>query len=112
MQYAPWPRGRCCVAPTCRALERDFDLCSDRQGQLVERHGQPSGHRLLGGQLVVSAAKVLDEGMPDEHHPGVTVLLEAAHRSQPGLQPTVICLDPIVGVLVGTMRMAAVPLSL
>ena len=55
---------RCCVAPTCRALERDFDLCSDRQGQLVERHGQPSGHRLLGGQLVVSAAKVLTKACP------------------------------------------------
>jgi hypothetical protein len=51
----------------------------------------------------MSAAQVLDEAMPDEHHPGATVLLEAAHRSQPGLQPTVIGLDPVVGVSVGAM---------
>ena len=79
---------RCCVAPTCRALERDFDLCSDRQGQLVECHGQPSGHRLLGGQLVVSAAKVLDEGMPGDDHPGaVSCLRPRIGRSQAFSRP-------------------------
>jgi hypothetical protein len=51
----------------------------------------------------VSAAKVLDERMPDEHHLGAAVLLQAAHRSQPGLQPAVICLDPVVGVSVGAV---------
>jgi hypothetical protein len=31
------------------------------------------------------------------------VLFEAAHRTQPRLQPPVIALDPVVGVLVGAM---------
>jgi hypothetical protein len=31
------------------------------------------------------------------------VLLEPSHRSQPRLQPAVIRLDPVVGVLIGSM---------
>jgi hypothetical protein len=64
----------------------------------VNSSNATGSRRVLG-----SAAKVLDDRMPYEHHPGATVLLEAAHRSQPGLQPTVICLDPVVGVSVGAV---------
>jgi hypothetical protein len=37
---------------------------SDRQGKLIERDGQPQGHRLLDRELVVCAADVLHEGVP------------------------------------------------
>jgi hypothetical protein len=41
--------------------------------------------------------------MPGNDHPGTAVLLEAAHRLQPRLQPPVVALDPVVGVLVGAV---------
>jgi hypothetical protein len=34
---------------------------------------------------------------------GVPVLFESTHRLQPCLQPAVICLDAVVGVLLGSM---------
>src|SRR5829696_10034241 len=51
----------------------------------------------------MAPSNVLDEGMAANDHPGGTVLLEAAHRPQPRLEAPMICLDPIVGVLVGAM---------
>ncbi len=45
---------------------------SDRHGKLVERDGQPPVRRLPGGQLVVSPPNVLDEGMTNNDHPGVS----------------------------------------
>jgi len=48
-------------------------------------------------------SNVLHECMPSDDHSEAAVLLEPAHRSQPRLQPAVICLDPVVGVLVGAM---------
>jgi len=81
----------------------DLRLNSDRQGEFAERDRQPPVRRLLDGELVVSPPNVLDEGMAANDHPGVTVLLEAAHRSQPRFQPAVVALDAVVGVLVGTM---------
>jgi hypothetical protein len=41
--------------------------------------------------------------MPGDDHHGTAVLLEAAHRSQPRLQPAVVALDAVVGVAVGAM---------
>jgi hypothetical protein len=41
--------------------------------------------------------------MPGDDHAGAAVLLEAAHRSQPCLQPAVVALDAVVGVAVGAM---------
>jgi hypothetical protein len=51
--------------------------------------------------FVVTAVKVLDERVPSDHDASVAVLLEAAHRSQPRLQPAVVALDPVVGMAVG-----------
>src|SRR6266487_6656566 len=74
---------------------------SHRRGQLVERDGHPPGRRLLSGQLVVSTPNVLHQRLPSDDHRGAAVLVEAAHRSQRGLQPAVVALDPIIGVPVG-----------
>jgi hypothetical protein len=41
--------------------------------------------------------------MAANDHPGGTVLLEAAHRTQPRLEAAMVGLDPVVGVLVGAM---------
>jgi hypothetical protein len=51
----------------------------------------------------VTAAEVLDEGMPDDDDSGVAILLETAHRSQSRLQPAVVALDVVVGVLLGAV---------
>jgi hypothetical protein len=76
---------------------------SDAQGQFVERDGQPPGRRLLNGQLVVSPPKVLRQRMPGDDDSGATVLLEPTHRPQARLQPSMVGLNPVVGVLLGAM---------
>jgi hypothetical protein len=68
-------RGHAQAAPTSSG--------SDRQGEVVERDGQPLADRHLDRQFVVAAAKVLDEGVPGDDDPGAVVLLESSHRSQP-----------------------------
>ena len=51
----------------------------------------------------MASAKVLDEGMSRDDHPGAKVLFESSHRSQPRLQAAVIGLDVVVGVLLGAV---------
>src|SRR5215211_8715649 len=51
----------------------------------------------------MAPSNVLDEGMAANDHPGGTVLLEAAHRPQPRLEAAMVGLDPVVGVLLGSM---------
>jgi hypothetical protein len=46
---------------------------------------------------------VLDEGMTNNDHSGVPVLLEAAHRPQPRLQAPMVTLNSVVGILLGSM---------
>jgi hypothetical protein len=41
--------------------------------------------------------------MPGDHDPGAAVLLKAPHRPKPRLQPAVVGLDAVVGVLVSSM---------
>jgi dihydrofolate reductase len=48
----------------------------------------------------MSATNILDKRMPSQDHSDAAVLLEAAHRPQPGLQPAMICLDPVVDATV------------
>jgi transposase len=62
-----------------------------------------AGGGLLDGQLVVSTPNVLHQRMPGDDHPGTAVPLEAAHRSQPRLRPTVVALDAVVGVAAGAL---------
>jgi hypothetical protein len=65
----------------CGMSEPDLGSGSDRQGQLLERDGQPPVRWLVNRQFVMAPSEVLDEGMPGDDHPGTAVLLEAAHRS-------------------------------
>jgi hypothetical protein len=41
--------------------------------------------------------------MTGDDHPGTAIPLEAAHRSQPGLQAPMVSLNPVVGVPIGAM---------
>ena len=51
----------------------------------------------------MAAADVLDERVPGADYPCAAELFEAAHRSQSGLQPSVIGFNPIVRILLGDM---------
>ena len=44
---------------------------SDRQGQFVERDGQPPARWLFDCQLIVFAPNILNEGMARDDHPGL-----------------------------------------
>jgi hypothetical protein len=90
-----------CVDPG--QAEGQDSLGSDRQDQFVECHRHSPVGGLFNRQLVVSAPKVLHEGMSGNDDPGAAVLFEAAHRTQPRLQLAVVALHPIVGVPVGTV---------
>jgi hypothetical protein len=90
-----------CVDP--RQAEGQHPLGSDRQDQFVECDCHSPVGGLRNRQLVVSAAKVLHEGVSGDDHPGTAVLFEPAHRTQPRLQPPMVALDPIVGVPVGVV---------
>ena len=73
--------------------------CSDRLDEFVERGGdaevlEPS----VSAEFVVAASQVLDKGVAGDDHVGGPVAFEAAHGSEPGLQSSVVCLDPVVGV--------------
>jgi transposase len=76
---------------------------SNRQGEVVERDGQPLAGRHLDRQLIVASPDVLHERMTGNDDPGATVLLESSHRSQSCLQAAVIGLDPVVGVPLGAV---------
>jgi len=66
-----------CVDPG--QSEGQYPLGSDRQDQFVECDRHPPVGGLGNRQLVVSAAKVLHEGVSGDDHPGPAVLFEAAH---------------------------------
>jgi hypothetical protein len=53
----------------------------------------------IQAEFVVAAAQVLDERMPSAHHSGRAEPFQPTHRSQPGLEPTMIGFDGVVRVL-------------
>ena len=55
-------------------------------------------------EFVVAASKVLDERVTPHHDRSCPVGSQPSHRSQPGLEPSVIILYPVVGVLLGVMN--------
>jgi len=98
------PPRACCVVPDSGPAEAPgASPRSDRDGEFVESDHHSPGHWLLGCQLVLPSPHVLDEGMPSDDHPGAVVLLEPTHRPQPRLQPAMVALDAVVGVLLGSM---------
>jgi hypothetical protein len=54
--------------------------------------------------VVVAAAQVLHEGVTGGYHADRAVAFQAAHRPQPGLEPTVVCLNRIIGVPLDGVR--------
>lgn len=55
----------------------------------------------IDSEFIVAASEVLDEGVPSTDHPGRMKLFGPTHRPQPGLEPPVIGVDGIIGVLLG-----------
>jgi hypothetical protein len=66
---------------------------------LGEDLDQPSLRRNGDGKLVVAAPEILDEGMAGREEPRARLGLQTAHRSQPRLEPAVVGLEDVVGVL-------------
>jgi hypothetical protein len=77
---------------------------SDGEGEVVEGDAEPVSTRGLGGDVVVAAAQVLDEGMSCGEDPGGAGTLQAAHRPQPCLQPPVVRLDRVVRVPLNSVQ--------
>ena len=70
----------------------------------VRRTRPPAAERrLLDSQLVVPAQNVLDQACPAITTLALRSYFEPSHRPQPRLQPAVVGLDPVVGVLLGSM---------
>jgi hypothetical protein len=66
---------------------------SDSHRELVEGFMEPMTGGDVDSEFVVSAAEILDKGVPGGDDPRGPVALESAHRPEPGLQPAVIGLD-------------------
>jgi hypothetical protein len=75
----------------------------DRQGQLVEGSQDPEIYCFFGPEFVVAAADVLDERVPGANHLGRAEPFESTHRSQSGLEPTVIGFDGVIRVVLHDM---------
>ena len=74
-----------------------FFVGSDRGGELVEGGSGPELVEAgIDAELVVAAPQVLHEGVTLDDHRRRVVASQAAHRPQPGLEPSVICLDRVV----------------
>jgi hypothetical protein len=58
----------------------------------------------VGGEFVMAAAEVLDEGVPGGDDPRGPAAFQAAHRPEPGFQPPVVGLDRIIGVALNGMQ--------
>ena len=70
---------------------------SERAGELVERgsDAQPIEPG-VDAEFVVTAPQILHEGVAADHDRRGPVALQATHRPQPGLQPGVVALHPVV----------------
>jgi hypothetical protein len=57
----------------------------------------------IRAEVVVAAAHVLDKSVSGANHSGRTQLFEAAHWPQSSLEPTMICFDEVIAVLLSEM---------
>ena len=91
----------CCVVRSLNSVEHDrvAPLGSDGGREVAERDEEPVAARNFGSDVVVAAAQVLDEGMTGGESPCRAVALQAPHWPQPGFQPSMVCLDRVVRVL-------------
>src|SRR6266545_1115335 len=77
---------------------------SDHEGQFGEPVGKPGERRHVGPEIVEAPAEVLDEGVRSDDDPGGTVSLQPSHRSEPGLQASVVSLDAVVRIHLRVME--------
>jgi hypothetical protein len=77
---------------------------SDSQCEVGESDTESVSLWLPGRDVVVASPQVLDERVPGCDCPGRSVLLETTHRSESGLEPTVIGFDGVVRVLLDPVQ--------
>src|SRR5450755_4146145 len=77
---------------------------SDCRRELVEGFVEPVAGEGAGGEFVVAAADVLDEGVTGGEDPRGPGALESAHGPEPGFEPPVIGLDRVVRVPLDCMQ--------
>src|SRR5436190_22746032 len=83
----------------CHMAPERRSLMSYDGGQLRDRFGDATCRRHVDTEFVVSPADVLDEGVAGHDHRGRPASLQTSHRPQAGLEPTMVGLDPVVGVV-------------
>jgi hypothetical protein len=71
---------------------------------MIDGFVKPMAGGDVGGEFVMAAAEVLDEGVPGGDDPRGPAAFQAAHRPEPGFQPPVIGLDRIIGVALNGMQ--------
>lgn len=71
---------------------------SDGLGQFGEGVGKAGTRRYVGPEVVEPPAEVLDEGVAGDDDPCGAVSLQSAHRSDSGLQATVVGFEGVVRV--------------
>ena len=86
----PSRAGSCCLL---------FEVGQIATASSSERSKQPSVWRCLGTELVVTSSHMVDQAMVGHDDPGSPIPLRSSHGPQPGLQPSVVGLHCIVGVL-------------
>src|SRR5436305_1975727 len=77
---------------------------SETERELAEGSDEPFMEGALSRDVVMSAAQVLHERVTGGHRANRAVAFEAAHRPQSGFEPTVVCLDRIIAVLMHSVQ--------
>jgi hypothetical protein len=77
---------------------------SDHHRQLVEGRGQDEAGQRINPEFVVASTDVLDECVARHDDAGRPVPIQAAHWLKPGLQPPMVGLYAVVGVLGGVVE--------
>ena len=88
------------------AVDRGVSVSSgsDRRASSVNACSIASMTARVDAEFVVAAAEVLHERVTADDHAGGAVAFEAAHRSEPGFEPAVVALDPVVRVLLSVVK--------
>ena len=87
-----------------REIEMPSRSRSDRLCEFGERvRDAPMGTR-VDTEFVVTAADVLNERVTTDDHSGGVVSFEATHRTESGLEPTVVAFDAVVRVLLRVVK--------
>jgi hypothetical protein len=77
---------------------------SDHHRQLVERCSNAHTGTRFDPEFVVASAHVLDECVAPHHDAGRPFPFQAAHRSEPRLEATMVGLNSVVCVLSGVVE--------